>query len=102
MESVACAVGLSRPHFFKLLKQQMGVTSSIYVDTLRSEQAIEDLFTTDKTVTDIAPDLGFSSQASFTRFFPSHVGIAPSAFRRVSHGGFAMMRDPERLSGMSR
>lgn len=102
IETVARAVGLSRPHFFKLFKQQMGVTPNIYVNTLRSEQAIEDLMTTEKTVTDIAHDLGFSSQASFTRFFSSNVGIAPSEYRRVAHGpgaGFPMMGQPVRLSG---
>ncbi|MEL6522407.1 MAG: AraC family transcriptional regulator [Pseudomonadota bacterium] len=84
MEELARAVGLSRPHFFKLFKQQMGVTPNIYMNTLKSEQAIEDLLTTDKSVTDIALELGFSSQASFTRFFSSNVGIAPSEYRRAS------------------
>ncbi|WP_102107226.1 helix-turn-helix transcriptional regulator [Oceaniglobus roseus] len=103
MEDVARAVGLSRPHFFKLFKQQMGVTPNLYLNTLRAEQAIEDLLTTDKTVTDIGLDLGFSSQASFTRFFSSNVGIAPSEYRRVAHcsdSAFPMMGQPDRLSGM--
>ena len=94
MEDLARSVGLSRPHFFKLFKQQMGVTPNIYMNTLRSEQAIEDLLSTDKSVTDIALDLGFSSQASFTRFFSSNVGIAPSEYRRVSceaNVGFPML-----------
>lgn len=103
MEDLARSVGLSRPHFFKLFKQQIGVTPNVYMNTLRSEQAIEDLVTTDKSVTDIALDLGFSSQASFTRFFSSNVGIAPSEYRRVSHGaeaGFPMIGQQARLSGM--
>lgn len=94
MEKLARSVGLSRPHFFKLFKQYMGVTPSVYMNTLRSERAIEDLLHTDKTVTDIAFELGFSSQASFTRFFSSNVGIAPSEYRRVAHvtdAAFPMM-----------
>ncbi len=86
MEDYARDVGLSRPHFFKLFKRQMGVTPCIYLNTLRTEQAIEDLITTIKSVTDIGYDLGFSSQASFTRFFSSNVGIAPTEYRRVSIG----------------
>ncbi len=85
MRHLARDVGLSRPHFFKLFKRQMGVTPNVYLNTLRSEQAIDDLLNTRKSVTDIAYDLGFSSQASFTRFFASNVGIAPSEYRRVAH-----------------
>lgn len=103
MESLARSVGLSRPHFFKLFKQYMGVTPNVYLNTLKSEQAIDDLLKTEKSVTEIAFDLGFSSQASFTRFFSSNVGIAPSEYRRVAHvtnGGFPMMGKPNRLTGM--
>ncbi len=75
---------LSRPHFFKLFKQQMGVTPNIYLNTLRSEHAINDLLETPKSVTEIGYDLGFSSQASFTRFFAANVGVAPSEYRKVA------------------
>ncbi len=84
MEAVARSVGLSRPHFFKLFKKQLGVTPNVYLNTLRSERAIDELVNTDKTVTSIAYDLGYSSQAAFTRFFSSNVGIAPSEYRRVA------------------
>ncbi|MFT7596442.1 MAG: transcriptional regulator GlxA family with amidase domain [Paracoccaceae bacterium] len=70
---------------YKLFKKQMGITPNLYLNTLRAEHAIEELMTTDKSVTDIGHDLGFSSQASFTRFFGSNVGISPSEYRRVAH-----------------
>jgi len=82
---LAREVGLSRPHFFKLFKKQMGLTPNLYLNTLRSERAIDNLMTTGKSITDIGYDLGFSSQASFTRFFASNVGIPPSEYRRVAH-----------------
>lgn len=85
MDWLAREAGLSRPHFFKLFKKQMGITPNIYLNTLRSEQAIDELMNSEKTVTDISFDLGFSSQASFTRFFTANVGIPPSDYRRVAH-----------------
>ncbi|MEM9524633.1 MAG: AraC family transcriptional regulator [Pseudomonadota bacterium] len=84
LDLLARAVGLSRPHFFKLFKKQTGVTPNVYFNTLRSERAIEDLVSTDKSVTDIAHDLGFASQASFSRFFSHNVGIAPTDYKRVA------------------
>ncbi|MGD1923297.1 MAG: helix-turn-helix domain-containing protein [Paracoccaceae bacterium] len=85
MDDLAREVGLSRPHFFKLFKMQMGITPNLYLNTLRAEHAIEDLITTRKSVTDIGLDLGFASQASFTRFFTSNVGIPPTDYRRVAN-----------------
>ena len=85
MDELAREVGLSRPHFFKLFKMQMGITPNLYLNTLRAEHAIDDLMTTPKSVTEIGLDLGFASQASFTRFFTSNVGIPPTDYRRVAH-----------------
>lgn len=85
MDDLAREVGLSRPHFFKLFKMQMGITPNLYLNTLRAEHAIDDLMTTSKSVTEIGLDLGFASQASFTRFFTSNVGIPPTDYRRVAH-----------------
>jgi len=85
MDLLAREVGLSRPHFFKLFKMQMGITPNLYLNTLRAEHAIEDLMKTSKSVTEIGLDLGFASQASFTRFFTSNVGIPPTDYRRVAN-----------------
>lgn len=87
MDWLAKEAGLSRPHFFKLFRKQMGITPNIYLNTLRTEQAIDELMNSRKSVTEISFDLGFSSQASFTRFFSSNVGIPPSDYRRVAHVG---------------
>jgi AraC-like DNA-binding protein len=83
LDDIARDAGLSRPHFYKLFRQQVGITPNIYLNTLRMEAAIARLTTSFDHVTDIGLDLGFSSQASFTRFFIANVGIAPSDYRRV-------------------
>jgi AraC-like DNA-binding protein len=85
LDRIARQAGLSRPHFFKLFKESLGLTPNIYLNTLRMEVAIDKLTTSRDAVTSIGLDLGFSSQASFTRFFASNVGIPPSDYRRAAH-----------------
>ncbi|MEM7044159.1 MAG: AraC family transcriptional regulator [Pseudomonadota bacterium] len=85
LDDVAREAGLSRPHFYKLFRRQTGLTPNLFLNTLRMERAIDSLTSTEKSVTSIGFDLGFSSQASFTRFFTSNVGIAPTDYRRVAH-----------------
>ena len=85
LDGVAREVGLSRPHFYKLFRAQMGVTPNIYLNTLRMEHAIERLAETGVAVSEIGLDLGFSSQASFSRFFIANGVVPPSAYRRSVH-----------------
>ena len=46
--------------------------------------SIDRLTQSEDPVTSIGLDLGFASQASFTRFFSNNIGIAPTDYRRVS------------------
>ncbi|MFN3938796.1 MAG: AraC family transcriptional regulator [Gemmobacter sp.] len=85
LDQVAREVGLSRPHFFKLFREQVGVTPNLYLNALRMERAIERLAVTQEAVAEIGFDLGFSSQASFSRFFIANGVVAPSVYRRSVH-----------------
>jgi AraC-like DNA-binding protein len=85
LDRVASEAGLSRPHFYKLFRAQIGLTPNLYLNALRMERAIEMLTTTQEAVANIGFDLGFSSQASFSRFFISNGVVPPSAYRRSVH-----------------
>jgi AraC-like DNA-binding protein len=82
LDGVAREVGLSRPHFYKLFRAQVGLTPNLYLNALRMERAIERLAATQTAVADIGLDLGFSSQASFSRFFIANGVVPPSTYRR--------------------
>jgi AraC-like DNA-binding protein len=84
LDEIAREAGLSRPHFYKLFREHVGLTPNIYLNTLKMEASIDRLTQSSDLVTDIALDLGFSSQASFTRFFSTNVGIPPTDYRRVT------------------
>lgn len=79
---VSKVIGLSRAHFFRMFRDQIGVTPNVYMNALRMEKAIDRLLMTSDTVADIGHDLGFSSQASFSRFFTTNGVLAPSDYRR--------------------
>jgi AraC-like DNA-binding protein len=82
LDRIAREAGLSRPHFYTLFRAQVGVTPNVYLNALRMERAIDRLTGSSEAVADIGLDLGFSSQASFSRFFIANGVVAPSAYRR--------------------
>ncbi len=83
LDDIARDVGLSRPHFFKLFRAQVGLTPNLYLNALRMEQAFDRLAKTQDAVAEIGFDLGFSSQASFSRFFIANGVVPPSNYRRT-------------------
>lgn len=85
MNTIARRIGMSRQHFFAQFKEQVGVSPNVYINTLRAEYAVHALVTTEQPLEDIAFELGFSCQSSFSRFFSSTLGIPPSIYRRGEH-----------------
>ncbi|MDP3320696.1 MAG: AraC family transcriptional regulator, partial [Bosea sp. (in: a-proteobacteria)] len=80
---VAREAGLSRAHFFKLFREQVGVTPTVFANTVRLDAALDRLVLSGDPVTRISQTLGFSCQSVFTRFFTAHMGMAPRDYRRV-------------------
>ncbi|PPD15219.1 MAG: AraC family transcriptional regulator [Methylobacterium sp.] len=80
--TISREAGLSRPHFFKLFREQMGLPPTLYLNALRMERAIERLARGEETVSEIGLDLGFATPASFSRFFIANGVVPPSAYRR--------------------
>ncbi len=90
-DQVARSVGLSRPHFFALFREQMGVTPNVYWNTLRVAEAMRCLESSDDPMMSVACTLGFSSQGNFSRFFREHTGVPPTVYRSAaSEGRLAM------------
>ena len=86
-DEVARAVGLSRPHFFALFKEQMSVTPNVYWNTLRIAEAMRCLQSSDETMISVACTLGFTSQGNFSRFFREHTGVPPTVYREAASEG---------------
>ncbi|MFT3987512.1 helix-turn-helix domain-containing protein [Aestuariivirga sp.] len=80
-DALAQSVGLSRPHFFALFKEQTNLTPNLYWNTLRMEEALRQVEEHSLPLTAVACNLGFTSQGNFTRFFRDHTGVPPTLYR---------------------
>jgi AraC-like DNA-binding protein len=83
-EEVAKSVGMSRPHFFALFKEQTRLTPNVYWNTLRMEEALRQLQADKEPLTAVASNLGFTTQGNFTRFFRDHAGVPPTVYREAA------------------
>ena len=54
-------------------------------DPARINRAAELLTTTDRSITDIAFDVGFNDSNYFSRQFRKTLGVTPRAFRKQRH-----------------
>ncbi len=88
LAAVSREAGLSRPHFFKLFREQVGLPPTIYRNALRLERAIDRLARGEENVAEIGLDLGFATPASFSRFFAANSVVPPSAYRRSVHARY--------------
>ena len=78
LSSVAC---VSKAHFIRTFKGTFGETPHRYLQRRRVERAMYLLRATDRSVTDVCMEVGFSSLGTFRRTFRDIVGEAPSEFR---------------------
>jgi AraC-like DNA-binding protein len=79
---VAYHLGVSERHLSRCFRQEMGVTLTTYLNRCRLKQAKVLLEIGDKSVTEVALEVGFSSGGYFARAFREEVGVSPSAYRR--------------------
>jgi transcriptional regulator GlxA family with amidase domain len=76
---IAC---VSQAHFIRTFRATFGETPHRYLQRRRVERAMWLLRETDRSVTDICLDVGFTSLGTFSRTFREIVGLSPVAYRR--------------------
>jgi transcriptional regulator GlxA family with amidase domain len=82
--ALARVAGVSAAHFIRTFRTTFGETPHRYLQRRRVERAMWLLKETDRRVTDICLDVGFSSLGTFSRTFRDIVGLSPAAYRRGS------------------
>lgn len=83
--SVAAVAHVSQAHFIRSFRAVFGETPHRYLQRRRVERSMFLLRETDRSVTDICLDVGFTSLGTFSRMFHVIVGETPSAYR-LGHG----------------
>ena len=73
---------VSESHFIRTFRATFGETPNRYLQRRRVERAMFLLRSTDRSVTDVCLDVGFTSLGTFSRVFTGIVGEPPSAHRR--------------------
>src|SRR6266705_2986604 len=82
--SLARIAFVSEAHFIRIFRATFGETPHRYLQRRRVERSMFLLRETERSVTDICLDVGFSSLGTFSRTFRDIVGQSPSDYRRCA------------------
>jgi AraC-like DNA-binding protein len=85
VRAVAAVAHVSEAHFIRTFRAVFGETPHRYLQRRRVERSMFLLRETERSVTDICLDVGFTSLGTFSRTFREIVGETPSAYR-LGHG----------------
>jgi len=84
LKSLSERVFVQPNYMARVFKSKIGISIGQYQIEKKLSLANKDLFTTNKSITDIAIDSGFYDEAHFIRTFKSKYGVmSPSRFRKI-------------------
>jgi AraC-like DNA-binding protein len=93
LEDTAAQADISPFHFLRLFSDVLGVTPHQYLVRSRLRHAARLLADNDRSVTDVAYDVGFGDLSNFVRTFHRAAGVSPLRFRQASRGMRKILQD---------
>ncbi|MBS0531795.1 MAG: helix-turn-helix transcriptional regulator [Proteobacteria bacterium] len=93
LEDAAGEAGLSPFHFLRLFSNVLGVTPHQYLVRSRLRHAARLLPDHDRSITDIAYEVGFGDLSNFVRTFHRAAGVSPRGFRQASNGDRKILQE---------
>lgn len=81
---IAKEANFSQYHFMKFFKKHIGMTCIDFLNNTRLEKASSLLNSTDKSIMDIALDVGFNNVSYFNKLFKQKYKLTPKDFRKVN------------------
>lgn len=83
LEGLSDIAGMSRTAFATRFSQCVAMTPLSYITYWRMQIAREQLASSDLPIIDIAEEVGYRSEAAFSRVFKKHHAEAPATYRRL-------------------
>ena len=87
IRELCSAVGVNRNKLHYGFKEEFGLSPLHYLEEHRLEQAYSRLRDTDKLIYQIASDIGYTSQSSFSTAFKRKYGLTPKEARSEHQDG---------------
>ena len=78
VDDLAAAMNLSRVQLYRKVKAISGLSPNELLRTARLNRGYQLLIKTDKTVSEVAYEVGFTAPSYFTKCFKDEFGISPS------------------------
>jgi AraC family transcriptional activator of pobA len=80
----AAELNLSANYLGDLIKKETGKSAQEYIQNKVMDLAKERVFDIDKSISEIAYELGFKYPQHFTRLFKQRVGVSPNEYRNLN------------------
>lgn len=93
LDGAAKAAGLSAYHFLRVFSEALGVTPHQYLIRSRLRRAARLLAEEERSITDIALDVGFADLSNFVRSFHRAAGVSPRGFRKAARGDRKILQE---------
>lgn len=84
VEKLSDMINVSPDYFTKMFKNSIGKTPIEYINGLRVNKAMELLYSTKKSMSEIADEIGFCNPNYFHKIFKQYINKSPLAYRKIS------------------
>lgn len=81
INDLASYIGIDRSYLTNIFKSVMNLSPQEYLMHYRMEQSMSMLKNTDKKIGEIAINVGYGDQLTFSKMFKKHTGVSPSEYR---------------------
>ncbi|WP_047769534.1 AraC family transcriptional regulator [Limosilactobacillus panis] len=82
VEDLCHHLNISRSYLYTIFKKDLNISAQSYLTHLRMEEACQLLRSTDQTVQEVAHQVGYRDEFTFSKAFKRYSGFSPSVYRR--------------------